>query len=337
MNPFKKRIPSVFSIETPFQALCAIAAIKQLEIEDYKFLVFFPPYEARNAQLRIVLKDFGIKYKEIKPFNRITFRLAKWLALKKHRTHYNRLFIGDFRDINLYYTSLRFVTDGADVVYLDDGSVTISLLKDIINEPMEKDAISFLKEVEYKRSIVSNKNFLTIYDKIENPKYRTMLLDLCLIRPQLHNERKNSGIFIVGTNIDRYCAPLEISNDVYIAKLDELIRKLKRDYPDEQVVFIPHGRDKSEYAKVICERYGASFEPSETTIELKLLDLQSSPKVVYGFTSSALYNIKKMFPHTEVVNIVYECEKSTPFFQEYLTISNYYLQNGIELLMEPLQ
>lgn len=334
-NPFEKKVPSVFSINTPFQALCAIAAIRQLEIEDYKFLVFFPPHEARNVQLRNILEKYNIKYETVKLFNSITGRWAVWSALRKHRTRFRRLFIGDFRAPLLYYMSLRFVSDGTDVVYLDDGNITISLLKDIINEPLDQITMDFLKKIEIKREIYTNKNILTIYDNIDNPKYRVMPLNLSLIMRQ-QSINKAQGVYIVGTNLVRYCEPLNISADLYIKKLEELIAKLRIEYPEENVIFIPHGRDRSEYAQNICAKYGASFEPSEMTIELKLLNQQAPPKVVYGFTSSALYNIKKMFPRTRVVNVVYKCQDSNPYYQEIIMCSDYYSQNGIELMSEYL-
>ena len=336
MKPFDYSIPSVFSIDTPFQALCAIAAIKQLHINDYIILAYFPRDEIRNAQLRAVLEKYGVTYKVSKPFNRIAFKYAKWSALRKHHTHYKRLFIGDFRDMMLYYSSLRYISDGAHVVYLDDGSITISLLNDIINDPLDEDSQLFLDELESKRSILTNKNILTIYDHIENPKYNIENLDLNLIMPQKYKTQECEGVYIVGTNLESYSEALDIPVEAYIKKLDILTANLRYTYPEEKVVFIPHGKDTSNYAVDICNRHGVAFEPSEMTIELKLLNLQKPPKAVYGFTSSALYNIKKIFPQTRVVNILYEGKKNNPFYQEYLTCSEYYLQNGIELVKESL-
>ena len=336
MNPFDNSIPSVFSIDTPFQALCAIAVIKQLHINDYIILAYFPRDEIRNTQLRAVLEQYGVAYKVSKPFSRISFLFAKWSALRNHHTHYKRLFIGDFRDMMLYYSSLRYVSDETQVVYLDDGNITISLLNDIINEPLNEDFQVFLKKLESKRSILTNKNILTIYDHIENPKYNIENLDLSLIMPQQYNSQECEGIYIVGTNLDRYCEALDIPVEVYIEKLDILTANIKNTYPEDKVVFVPHGKDTSRYAVDICSRHGVAFEPSEMTIELKLLNLQKPPKAVYGFTSSALYNIKKMTPKTRVVNILYEGNKNNPFYQEYLMCSEYYLQNGIELVKESL-
>lgn len=336
MNPFEHKLPSVFSIETPFQAICAIATIRQLNITDYIMIVYFPRNEVRNVQLRAILEKYGIRYKAVKPFNRFTCQYSKWSALRSHHTRYRRLFIGDIRDMRLYYTSLKYVDDGTKVVYLDDGNITISYLKDIITEPLKTDNQVFLNELELKRGIETNKNFLTIYDHIDNPKYKIGILDLSLIISQQQKAERTEGVYIVGTNIDRYCKPLEIEEEKYIEKLEELIVSLRKDFPEEKVVFVPHGRDKSEYAQRICDKHGVSFEPSEMTVELKLIRQQIAPKAVYGFTSSALFNIKKIFPQTKVVNVLYEDNKKNPFFEEYMMYSEYYLKNGIELIIEKI-
>lgn len=336
MDPFAKHTPSVFCVDTPFQALCAIAAIKQLQIEDYLLLVYFHKHGARNCQLRMLLEKFGVKYKPINEFNSITFRLAVWSSKRRHKTKYQRLFIGDMRDVSLYFASLSFVNDGSELIYLDDGNITISLLKDIITEPLSDISISLIKVVESKRKICFNKNFLTVYSGIENPKYNIKNLDLSLIVHQNNDEDLQEGIYIIGTNIDRYCGPLDIPYDVYINKLEELVVKLKEEYPDEKITFVPHGMDKSEYAKDICNKHHVSYEPSKMTVEMKLLSKEVLPKAVYGFTSSALYNIRKMYPKTHVVNVLFECNPENPIYQEYSMCSEYYLKNGIELLKEPL-
>ena len=336
MNPFEPRIPSVFSIDTPFQALCAIAAIRQLNITDYKMIVYFPQNEVRNVQLRAILEKYGVKYKVIKPLSRFTYLYAKWSALRSQHSRYRRLFIGDFRDITLYYNSLRFVADGTSVVYLDDGNITISYLRDIINEPFNDNVLAFLNKLEINRGISINKNILTIYDHIENPKFNIGILDLSMIMSQHEKEERNEGVYVIGTNIDRYCEPLEIAKDKFIKKLEELIVSLKRDYPGEKIVFVPHGRDRSEYARQICDKHNAYFEPSEMTVELKIINQETVPKAVYGFTSSALFNIKKIFPRTKVVNVIYEDNINNTFFKEYMVCSEYYLKNGIELVRKKI-
>lgn len=336
MNPFEPKLPSVFSIETPFQALCAIAAIRQLNITDYKVIVYFPQNEVRNDQLRAILDKYGLKYKVIKPYNRFTYLYAKWSALRSHHSRYSRLFVGDFRDKILYYNSLRFVADRANVVFLDDGNITISYLNDIINEPFDDEVQFFFKRLEINRGISINKNLLTIYDHIDNPKFNIGILDLSMIMSQNEKKKWYEGVYVVGTNIDRYCEPLEIAKDKFVNKLEELIVLLKRDYPDEKIVFVPHGRDKSEYARQICDKYNIYFEPSEMTVELKLVNQEAAPKAVYGFTSSALFNIKKIFPQTKVVNVIYEDNIDNPFFIEYMICSEYYLKNGIELVREKI-
>lgn len=336
MNPFDKHVPSVFSIGTPFQALCAIATIRQLEIEDYLFLLNLSSNRERYDQLCTLLEKYDINFKVVNPYNRIRRHYGKWQALRKHKSRFKRLFIGDFRDILLYYTSLGYVADGSSVVYLDDGNVTISLLLETISEPLKEETLSFWNEVKNKRSIDVNKNILTIYEKIDNPKYTIRILDLSILLNCQNEEYYANEVYIVGTNINSYCDFLDISYDIVINEIEKLIKKIKIEYPKDRVIYVPHGRDKSEYAKTLCEKYGVDFEPSEMLIELTLMNKQYPPKAIYGFTSSALFNIKKIYPQTRIVNVFFDFKVVNSGVQEYLMISDYYKKNGIELMIETL-
>ena len=71
-------------------------------------------------------------------------------------------------------------------------------------------------------------------------------------------------------------------------------------------------------------------------IEMELLTHKYNPLAILGFTSSALYNLKKIFPETRVVNVLYERDDSNMAYQEYKMLSDYYLNNGVELVTEKL-
>ena len=48
---FAKEVPSLFIVETPFQAMCAINTIRQLNIEKYELLLHLhKTTEKRNKQ-----------------------------------------------------------------------------------------------------------------------------------------------------------------------------------------------------------------------------------------------------------------------------------------------
>lgn len=334
MNPFEPHIPSVFVIASPFQALCAVVTIRQLQIDVYKVVAFLPSDEPRSEQLEKYLKSEGIQYTPIRRFNRLIWLFYKLDAIRSRHNEYKRLFLGDFRAIILHFIGYCYVSDDSEVIYLDDGNITISILNNVFSEPMSDSDRCRLERVSKRRGFVFQKNFLTIYGDIQNPKYLIYTLDLSFVFRQEKSICEKSGIYIVGTNIECFCIPLNIPKEIFVSSLEKLICKIKNEYQNEPVVYIPHGRDTSEYALKLCNEYGCEFHKSEMMIEMELLNHRYNPLAIFGFTSSALYNLKKIYPDTRVVNVLFECDARNKVYQEYKMLSDYYLNNGIELVTE---
>lgn len=339
-NAFGLKAPSVFVVCSPFQALCAIAAIRQLKIDDYKMIAFFPKGNNRNKQLLNILELYHVDFES---FTRLSGIVDKWYkldALRHRKSAYRRLFIADFRNPTMFFVGCRFVSDEANIVYLDDGSATISFLQDHVANPITGVNKWFMQKVTNRRSFLLLKNVLTIYDDIPNPKYNIESLDLSIIinnRNNIGRAKEKNGIYIVGTNISNYCIPLQYPTEKFIKKLEELFVWLKDKYDGDEIIYIPHGRDESKYAQDICGKYGCEFRRANEIIELELLKSPNPPKVIYGFTSSALYNLKRLFPHTDVVNILYNGNISNINYQEYLLLSEYYQRNGIETMKQKIE
>ena len=172
---------------------------------------------------------------------------------------------------------------------------------------------------------------MTIYTDITNPKYNIEELSLySIFSPQ--GKRPEKDVIVVGTNAVIYCKGRGISERALTAKQRELIKQLTKEYPDEQIVYIPHGKDKSEYAQQLCQEYGCEFRRTDLPIEMELVHQPFAPKAIYGFTSSALYNLKKIYPSTRVVNILYVSNKEAQGYISYRKLSDYYEKNGIELV-----
>ena len=332
MNPFAKHTPSVFVAYTPFQVLCAVAAIRQLEINDYIFLARLPRGEVRNSQTIALLEKYNIKYKV--PFMRTRFSLwyYTYMAFLRRKNHYTRLFIGDLRATLDYYVGYNYVSDGSPVVFLDDGNITINYLQDCISEPMDPSHRERLDIIAKRRNMEVGHNYLTIYGDIESPKNHVCQLDLHYVVDDKNNSiRQAKDVYIVGTNVVRFCEPLEIPEEVYIEKLGDLMRSLQQQYPEDTIYFIPHGRETKDYGKQLCVKYGCIYHRPKMMIELELLNMPSPPKAIYGYTSTALHTLKKLFPAARVVNILFQSPEENPFYQDYVMCSEYYKKNGIEL------
>ena len=333
MNPFAKHTPSVFVAYTPFQVLCAVAAIRQLEIDDYLFLAKLPRGEVRNSQTMALLEKYHINYKQPFFFTRLSLLFYMCVAFLHRKNRYKRLFIGDLRDVSSYYVGFNYVSDNCQVVFLDDGNFTINYLQDSISEPMEPSHRKRLDKIAKRRNMEVGHNFLTIYGDIESPKNHVCQLDLhCVVNNKESKARQAKDVYIVGTNIERYCVPLEIPEDVYIEKLGKLMQDLRQQYPEDKIYFIPHGREYKKYGQRLCEQYGCIFQRPKMMIELELLNMQNPPKAILGYTSTALHTLKKIFPAAKVVNILFQSPEDNPFYQDYVMCSEYYQKNGIELV-----
>ena len=342
MTTFDKFVPSVFVVTSPFQALCAIAAIRQLEITDYKMFLYVPRSDPRNSQTIKLLKDNDIEYTLYKTYSFLNTFLNyrfKLGAICRRKNHYLRLFVGDFRNYMQLYIGANYVSNSSSLIYLDDGNVTIALLKDQITNPLSGLNKLLFTIISKYRNITPFKNMMTIYDDIPNTKYHISPLNLSYaIRGKKNKSSEGGkGVFVVGTNIKLYCLAMQYKYDDYVNKLDEIMYRLRLEYPKEPVIYIPHGRDTSEDAQDICHRYGCEFRKLDVMVEIELLRLSYSPLAVYGFTSSALYTLKKLYPDIKVVNILFDGDKNNGYYKEYLVTSKYYERNGIELIKESLK
>lgn len=331
MNPFDKHIPSVFSICSPFQALCTIAAIRQLEIDDYKVLVWLPRNDIRNIQVENFLRQNEIDYKAIRHINRISVRYYQIKPLIHRKKRYKRLFVGDFRNVMNCCVGCGAVSDRSEIVYLDDGNITISQLRDRDTEPLDAATIKMLDKISKRRGFVFNKNLLTIYDDIPNEKYNIKGLEFSkVLRNQISNNP--NAVYIVGTNLERYCGPLEIPEESFISYLDQLMISLKNENPDKTVIYVAHGCETKKYAEYLCEKNGVRFVKPSTMVEMELMSSPDTPETIYGFTSTALFTLKKLFPNARVVNVVFESHISNAYYMDIVDCSQYYSENGIETI-----
>lgn len=335
--PFSNYTPSVFIVSSPFQLLCAIAAIRQLELLRYEFYILLPNGDVRNNQVQLLLDEYKIPYKRLHNLNRFYF----WYYVAKsffcRKCEYYRLFIGDIRSFSQLYIGLGYVSDYSDVVALDDGNITISFLNDVISMPYPPHHRYILSMISKKRKIFLPNNLLTIFSDIPNQKYNIEQLDLSkVVKKDFFVNSQKKGIFIVGTNVRELSRQLKISESVYIMKLENLMRELRLHYPEDTVYFMPHGRDNKNYGELLCQKYDCVFHRPMMMIELELLHMDNPPKAVFGYTSTALHTLKKIFPDTRVVNILFESQEENPFYKDYVICSEYYLKNGIELIKESL-
>lgn len=337
IDPFAKHTPSVFVLCSPFQILCAIAAIKQLEIVTYKLFLLLKRNNVRNEQAISLLETFNIPYKRLPYLTRFNFWSSVIKAYSQRRNEYKRLFVGDFRNVSQLYAGLRFVSDNSNVVILDDGNATISILNGVLTEPVPKIHVSLLNMITKRRKVVYDQNFLTIYSDIANKNFKINKLYLDKVSCNDNFEKSLKNVYIVGTKVNGFCNALDIPVNTFIQKLGELMHYLRVRFPDETIYYIPHGRDNNDFGEKLCQQYGCVYSRPDMMIEMELLNLPNPPKAIYGYTSTALYTLKKLFPASKVVNILFDLSEENPAYKRKKSITEYYLRNGIECKIESIK
>lgn len=326
---FAEKEPSLFIIQTPFQAMCAINAIRQLKIDDYTLsLHLHKTTEKRNKQTIEIVERYGVKYsiaktKPVSIFNRLGLLFC-------HKGKFNRVFLGTHLYQDGYYYAFKKMRNKANLVLLDDGIATLGLLEDgynykgrsIINMACYK-VIAFLCRIKLN-------NVFTVYKDKTNPKWNIAYNDISLLRQsELTNNKKN--VFFIGTNNSGFIREGVDESD-FKKKLFSILKKVKEKHPDDEITYIPHGRDKSTFAKDYCKELGIEYKPLDINVEIYLLSLGYVPKEIYGFTSSALYNLKRIFPESGLKNIVIRL--LTDNSPSILEASDYYEQQGIHAIYE---
>ena len=326
---FSEGEASYFIIQTPFQAMCAINAIRQLHIDEYVIsLHLHPKTEKRNKQTVELVKMFGLVY-HIETIKPLSF-LKRLGLLISNKGKYNRVFLGTHLYQDGYYHAVKEIKTGGDIVILDDGVATVTLLKGGYKLTGKSLAyMVYFKVVASCRKISIN-NLLTVYRGIDNHKWNIAFNDISLLR-QSPNGMDRKNIYFIGTNNSKYITGYNVEEKDFKQVLYEIFNKIKISYPQEQIIYIPHGRDTSMFTKELCEEKGVDYKPLDINVETYMLSLGLVPRVVYGFTSSALYNLKMLFPDSEVINIVTQLlTEKTP---DILRISNYYEKQGIPTMI----
>lgn len=325
---FAEKEPSLFIVQTPFQAMCALNAIRQLKIEDYTISLHLHKNTAkRNKQTIELVERYGLKYSVAKTSPISLFKLIGLFF--KRKGWFNRVFLGTHLYHDGYYYALKVMKRKGNLVLLDDGVATLSLLEgDYKTTGMSAIYMAMYKAIAKLRGIKLN-NVFTVYKDILNPRWNIAFNNISLLR-QFKSSSEEKIVYFIGTNNSGFIERRGVDEVAFKQMLYNVLKRMRAIYPSDKIIYIPHGRDKSTFVKDYCEEFGFEFRPLDVNVEIYILSQDIIPQSIYGFTSSALYNLKMIFPETKVKNIVMKLltEKSPGI----IGISDYYAKNGIPTL-----
>ena len=321
-----KNLPAIFCLSgSPFQAMCMMEAINTFQIKDYKVLLCLSQSELpRKPQLVELLNKYGIKY-EIESTN---FKITKSERIKafSHKRHkYKLAFIGDCNNELLIFKAFRYVSDGGTLIYLDDGIATIQFYNGLcqLNGKLHKyyNLISKFRDIDFDRF------FYTIYRGLEDHKHISIPNDFRYLSEKHCGTKPQKHVIVLGTCTDDFCRMEQIETSIFLAEQKKLIAEIKNIYSDDEIIFVPHGRDVYNKPRQDCAELGVKFNPTSISVEMFLLESPFIPKAIFGYTSSALYNLRLLMPESDIVNISFCGNK--PQNDRIEITSQYYAQNGI--------
>lgn len=297
---FAEGVPSLFIVQTPFQAMCAVNAIRQLKIEDYRLtLHLHPQTEKRNRQTVGIVEMYGMEYTVIESRSIGIFERLGVLFCRKGK--FCRVFLGTHLYHDGYFYALKAMRNRGNLVLLDDGIATLSFLKgEYKAKGRSAVTMAFHKAVASLRKITLN-NVFTVYKDISNTAWNIAFNDISLLRQVDSSEKKD--VFFIGTNNSGFIRE-GVDETAFKQTVYDVLKQVKAEYPHDKIIYIPHGRDKSTFVKEYCEELGVDYKPLDVSVESYILSSKLVPRAIYGFTSTALYNLKMLFPESEVNNLV---------------------------------
>lgn len=318
---------AVFFIRTPFEMICAVNAIKQYKLVEYDFYLLQDDL-GRFEQVKNIADYFNVKY-VVKPLEYLVSGSLKkgiFNYLFKNCSKYNIVYTGDYRRPSEDLFSLSYIKPGGRLIKVDDGSCTIGLLRNslVISRGLRRmmNLIRFLCSI--KRISIT---YLTVFDKIENKMLNIEYNNISLLGKDVGGP-STLCLYMLGTNPKSYINNVNISIEEYWNLLEKTLRLLSN--KGKQVFFIPHGFDNDHKTKQLCYELNITYLKLNECVESYILRNSIKPDSVYGFTSTALFSLMKIFPDIEVYDVVPDNGANTDnLFRE---ISEYYQLNGIKTI-----
>ena len=104
--------------------------------------------------------------------------------------------------------------------------------------------------------------------------------------------------------------------------------KIKRKYSTCKIIYVPHPRDNNSVVPNFCKILNIEYLKINESVESFLLKSPCRIKAIWGFGSTALGVLRKLFKDTEIVNISISKGTTTKIYD---VIYQYYSIIGIEL------
>lgn len=319
-------------VGSPLQVITGLEAVKYYGVTDYRMLVLKTD-TPRHQHILNYLHDNEVPYDEA-PITQeyIPFHKQITMLFKSHKTKYDYLIIGDYRNIGFMFNHISEVNLGGKIVFVDDGSATISILSGRYVKPraMGYKLRSAIIKAYTKMQKITDNVYFTIFDDMEkNHLFHVDQNDMTLLRQQCDGVDEN--VYIVGTNILNYCEALGLDENIFYNNCSWLFSYMKKLYDGRKIIYIPHGRSIGDVMQELCQHNGIEYMFLDKCIELFFIDRKVRPFALYGYGSTALFTLKKIFPSLPTFNVFWGGTISS-LVEAYEEVGLYYSKHNIMLL-----
>ena len=235
---------------------------------------------------------------------------------------------GDYRLISAKLKYLPLLKKRGKIIYLDDGNYILAFSRGELKTKYSEKIRETIFNCAARLRKISVNNFFTIYaDDITAPQLSIEKNELQSLANLFTSHQ--DVIFFIGTATDDYCSYLGIQKELFLEKLKTVLSELKIANPTSSVLYFPHGRDNNVDIQNMCKDLNIDYIQREWCVELYSLINQIYPKAIYGFTSTALYTFKILYPEAFNCNLFLNDGNNVPANDVYLKIADTYGKKGI--------
>ena len=327
-SSFKQKIKeAAIVVASPFQALCAMEAVKQFCIEKPHFYA----YESENSLKKT--HDFivsqGFECEDLEDVSG-TYNIIRYFK-KRNCIKYDYIFSGDYFSKYCFIVCLLWSKPKAHIVYLDDGNSTLTLLPPL-NKKRFKDGsiaqrIIYQVLLLYSRRVGLKRLFFTIYD-VEGKGFPYSSINNKFSNLVGVSYSKKSGVYVIGT----ISSKTKMDKNMYCNYLSYIKRYSEEQFPQEDVFYCPHRSDTNCYNEE-CEQLGIKIFNSRVSVEVDFVSNHCNPVAVFGFGSTALLTLKIIFSDSQIIDIPFNnnCLNDEDL-KSYRQIEREYQEKGISVM-----
>lgn len=290
---------------SPLQIMLAHNICKMYLHSYVKCFIMTYNNDNRYAKCEKLAQEYGYDVQAVHVTNRLLSHY--WGIVKKcilsfiNDEDFDMVIQGIFSTFYFYAFSLNLLKKGGELIITDDGTATFLLedtkyMDSVVKSPIYKGIFALMNIRKIKHGL-----FYSIFDNIKSSyfNFKKLKMDLAI------QNRSQEGVYFLGTFQEAFASKFKpaISSEQFDNLVKQSVDYLHCKYPNEKIIYTPHGREWESNSLNICDRYQLEYMPTEVSVEVDYPKARIYPKVIVGFKSTALFTLKAIFPLAEVIDI----------------------------------